>query len=530
MLDSTEAGDLTKVRNRTATLIRDALDSDQPVLVEAPPSSGKTTKAIELARHAEKPITYLAGRIDLYEQAKELCEEQEDIRYERIPAPHRTCDTFKGKTDVSPSVVKRLYAKGYSGRYIHLRFPDKTPCGKSCESFQAMKRIDEDIESIDFLIGHHSHSNRQQYVEDRIVIIDEFNQDSFLRSFSDATSDVVDEPGEIIPEFLNAIAERDDEFPTEAYQDVTDLLQNRDGPTDWKTAIEWVQKHKADRFKTQRAEFVEPSLEPYNRAHTYAPLLTLSLLCTERVCSGIELAPPPDGHLDEVWQDAGLGPATKCLRDRNTGEMYVLEPPDLSSATQVIGLDGTPTVELWNLLFAPEGEFKHKQVVSRDDFTKYLRSAMNMSLIQIGDGKHPYAGGNLSDLDTDRFAAVQALENRKFALISTRKALKQYLNKGILDLFVKQRPAGEEPDDHRVSSDHQALHYGTVKSSNDFEKESLGVVGGMPHPGDDLMQLWAGFCGKSVQSAGYDRMVEDGSFGNRIYKHFAHDQVVQAVL
>jgi len=36
------------------------------------------------------------------------------------------------------------------------------------------------------------------------------------------------------------------------------------------------------------------------------------------------------------------------------GEMYALTPPDLSDAAQIIGLDGTPTIELWNLLFAPE--------------------------------------------------------------------------------------------------------------------------------------------------------------------------------
>ncbi len=199
MLDSTEAGDLNAVRNHTSELIQSALSTDRPILIEAPPNSGKTTNAIELARHTEKPVTYLAGRIDLYEQAEEWCEEQDDIRYERIPAPHRTCDTFKGNTEVSPSVVERLYAKGYSGRYIHLRFPEKTPCGRSCEYFQAMERIDNEIESIDLLIGHHSHCNRQQYVKNRIVIIDEFNPDPFLHTFPDENSNVIDDPGEIIP-------------------------------------------------------------------------------------------------------------------------------------------------------------------------------------------------------------------------------------------------------------------------------------------------------------------------------------------
>lgn len=534
MLDSDEAVNLDVIRDHTETLIREACDSDQPVLIEAPPNSGKTTSAIKLARHAEKPVTYLAGRIDLYEQAEEWGENQDDIRFERIPAPHRSCDTFKGNTEVSPSVVERLYAKGYSGRYIHLRFPDKTPCGRSCEYFQAMKRIDDEIESIDLLIGHHSHCNRHQYVTDRVVVIDEFNPDPFLHSFPDESSNVIDDPGEIIPEFLNEVAESDSEFPAETYQDVTDLLQRRDGPTEWTAAIEWFQKYKASRFDAQRAEFVEPTLEPYNSAHAYAPLLTFSLLCMERIGPGIELAPPPDGHLDEIWQDAGLGPATKCLRNRNTGMMYTLEPPNLSSAAQVIGLDGTPTIELWNLLFAPETEFKHEQVISRDDFTTYLRSAMNMSLIQIGDGWHPYAGGNLSDLDTERFAAVQALEDERFALVSTKKAVEEYHEKGLLDSFVRRNPAQDDEDDsNRVSEHHQALHYATVKSSNDFKTEPVGVVAGMPHPGDDVIRIWAGFCGHPVEITEDDDPAEDRSFGDlgdKIYHHFAHNQVVQAIL
>lgn len=166
MLDSAKAGDIDEVRDYTTELIQSASDADRPVLIEAPPNSGKTTSAIELALHSETPVTYLARRIDLYEQAEELAEEHGEIRYERIPASHRTCPTFSGDNEGSASVVKRLYAKGYSGRDIHLRFPKKTPCGTSCEYFQAMERIDEEIGSIDLLIGHHSHCNRQQYVRD----------------------------------------------------------------------------------------------------------------------------------------------------------------------------------------------------------------------------------------------------------------------------------------------------------------------------------------------------------------------------
>jgi superfamily II DNA or RNA helicase len=69
MLDSTNAGDIDAVREHTTELIQDAAKEDQPVLIEAPPGSGKTTTATGLALETDRPITYLAGRIDLYEQA-----------------------------------------------------------------------------------------------------------------------------------------------------------------------------------------------------------------------------------------------------------------------------------------------------------------------------------------------------------------------------------------------------------------------------------------------------------------------------
>jgi len=533
MLDSTDAGDLSAVRDHTRELIESASDVDGPVLIEAPPNSGKTTNAIRLAREAEKPVTYLARRIDLYEQAEQKAEEYDDLRYERIPAPQRDCETFLGDNDGSATAVQRLYEKGYSGRRIHLEFQDYAPCGMDCDYIDTLETIDEEIESIDLLIGHHSHCTRHQYVRNRIVIIDEFNPDPFLQPFPGDNSTVIDDPGDIVPGFLNALDEVDTGFPTEIYGDVTDLIQRRDGPKGWQEAIDWFREKGASRRSAQNFDFLDPTLGEYDDVHAYAPFLTFSLLCMERIGPGIDLAPPPSGALDEIWQDGDLGPATKCLRDRNTGKMYALTPPDLSAATQVIGLDGTPTIELWNLLFAPDDGFDHQKVIAREDFPTYLRSAMNMSLIQIGDGWHPYAAGNISDSDSNRFTAIQTLEEDAFALVSTKQALERYQDRGLLDAFVKRTDSNQDAADTRVSAEHQALHYATLKSSNAFEKEPLGVVAGMPHPGDDLVQLWAGFCGEAVEvTRSNEEDVEKsfGELGNKIYEYFAHDQVVQAIL
>jgi hypothetical protein len=54
----------------------EACQADEPVLIEAPPASGKTYNAVRLAVQGYK-ILYLAGRTDLYAQAKD---EVEDLK------------------------------------------------------------------------------------------------------------------------------------------------------------------------------------------------------------------------------------------------------------------------------------------------------------------------------------------------------------------------------------------------------------------------------------------------------------------
>lgn len=75
-------------------------------------------------------------------------------------------------------------------------------------------------------------------------------------------------------------------FPAERYRDVTDLIRNRDGPTEWAAAINWFREHGAGRVEAQRFGFLEPTSDPYNKVHAYAPFLTFSLLCMERVGPG----------------------------------------------------------------------------------------------------------------------------------------------------------------------------------------------------------------------------------------------------
>lgn len=527
-----EPRDFASVRQRTSELIHRAAYADQPALIEAPPSSGKTTSAFQLALDADvPPITYYAGRTDLYEQANQWAEQQEKITCEIVPSPHRDCPTFRGDTHQDSRKIKRLYNKGYSACALHMLPPQQayTPCRTpGCEYMHKLDRLDEGLEHIDLLIGHHSHARREKYNRDRLVILDEFNPNPFLTSFPSEDSDIIDDPGEIIPQFLSLIQSQD-EFPSEEYRDITDILEQRARGPEQLDVLDWFRTHGASRDKVEEYDFLDPSARAYDRTHLRAPLLTLSLFCMERVGPGFELAPGPSGAYDEIWRDANLHYNVKCLRNRNTGVMHVLRSPDLSSATQVIGLDGLPTRRLWNLLFSSDVPFEHYSVIDREDYPAFLRSALNMSVIQLGDGMHHYAGGQQSKFDRYRFETVRLREDSYFALISTKNALENYHRDGLLNKYVLQ-DGTEDSSGNKRFPDRKARHYGIIKSSNDFADESLGVVVGTPHPGDSVIQKWAGFCGSVTEPQGKGADKEFGGATEEIYRHFVHNQVIQAIL
>jgi len=186
MLTGDQAENLTAVRSHTDNLVKQAFEAEDPVLVEAPPGSGKTTAALKLAASFDTPVTYLCGRIDLYKEAKKSLENNKNnVNFAEIPSPHRDCPSFKEDSPGNQERLKKLYSKGYSGRKLHyLSTKDAlTPCGDSCEYLKKLNQVENRIDEVDVLIGHHSHSHRNHYINDRIVILDEFNADAFVSSY-----------------------------------------------------------------------------------------------------------------------------------------------------------------------------------------------------------------------------------------------------------------------------------------------------------------------------------------------------------
>ena len=548
MLDSLDAGNISAVRDHTSEIIEDAFDSTEPALIEAPPSSGKTTSTYDLAIESETPVTYLCARTDLYNEAEDHFEQEAGVRnhfeetaaagagtdttFARIPSPHRDCDTFDEDEPGDEEKIKKLYAKGYSGRELHYLDADTiaTPCGANCDYIEKLDEIDKAVESIDILIGHHKHAYSGCYVRDRIVVLDEFNADAFLTGYPDPSTETTDDPRKTIPAFLDSVAEIDSSFPTETFSDITDILVKRNTHEDAAAAKDWFKSRGVSRGEAEEYEFLSESLFPHDNTHLLAPLFTFSLFCMQPVGNKIELAPHSDADIREMWETAGLNPSTRVVRDRNTGEMNVFRPPDLSQAQQVIGLDGLPTPALWNLFLPLEESFALQQVLEKEDLMRYISEGLNMSLTQIGKGMHHYAGGRISPYDEDRLRAITAIEDAKPSLISSKKALGVYSNYDVLEKYVKEINEQENDGDNFEYEPLMAQNFARVKSSNEFGKEDLGVVMGTPYPGDDIVRRWAGLCGNEVKVSGEGEDKTFGEFGYQVFKHLTHNQVVQAIL
>lgn len=514
-----------QVRERTASAIEERADAETPTLIEAPPASGKTWNAIRLAADDGRNITYLSGRTDLYDQAEDIAAELPDVRIARIPSPYRDCPTFRGDNDGDQQTAQRLYQKGLTGRTIHFLGWDTvaTPCqdpstDSRCPYIDQLERLDSQTgdQEIDLLIGNHQHAYRESYIKDRTVVLDEFNPDPFItRYLSGGTSDRIGEnPSSTIAKTLEQI----DELP---FDDITDLIEARDDDSPARLdAVEWFEESGADPGTAR--ELISIPSQPYNTTDTLGLFLVYSLLFMSKVGPGFELAYEP-----ARWRRVGMPAGTRVVRDRNSGEILILRPPALDTATQVIGLDALPTKRLWDVVY--DCEFSHQRILPRVELGTYLTASLDFELIQLGDGMNHYSGGNISSRDPQRFRAARILAGEPFALITRKQALEQYRRQPWFEFCIEQPSEGETIDTD--VGGFCAKHYATIRSSNAFEDRSIGFVSGSPYPGDAVIKRWAALCDEpTIPERATDGQLQDFTgFGSRVYRHFTHHQVVQAV-
>ena len=139
----------------TVDTIIEAIASEKPTIVNAPPGSGKTHSVSRLAKVLDFPVTYLTERRKLYRDMEQLCDDMGVSSYV-LPSPHEDCPTFdqdNSNCQRGEQEARTLYQNGLQGKTIHDVLNLECDEGWSCPYID---RLDFDPENFDVLIGHYT--------------------------------------------------------------------------------------------------------------------------------------------------------------------------------------------------------------------------------------------------------------------------------------------------------------------------------------------------------------------------------------
>lgn len=478
-------------RDRCREQITQAIRHDETVLLDALPAMGKSSSVSRAVEQTGQPVTVLTARHDLYDQHAEWCE-QRDLSHLTLPAFHRDCRTAAGEYgDEWANRVRELYDRGVKPKTLHLRghhhLGQPLPC-RDDGGCPYHRRWDFDPDEYDVLIGHFTHAFKEEVIDDRVVVFDEAPFEAFVDPL----------PGQAVSSAVSIYLEQRADPP---FADKTAIVEGRGDPEQQEEACDWCR----DQGLAPDSGFV---LETDNEnARAVAPLLVFGLLTAENLGNGWERA---------VVDDVGdRGDRVLVARQRNNEEeTYLLHAPQLESAKGVLGLEGMATPELWQL--ALDTPLDHREVLNADERRAFLNEGLGLDLIQTTpDAVYPYSGGGSVNVEKDEalIRAVRRREETTPALISTKQAIRQYEQAGLLT--------------HIDESE----HYGNLTGSNQFKGQRIGLVIGSQHYGDDYIERWGAFADETIERRpeGKGLELDYGEFGNRVLTHMRENQVLQAV-
>jgi hypothetical protein len=470
---------LSTARDRCKEMVIDAFESGDYVLVDALPTLGKSHGTVAAAEHTELPTTILMGRghKEQYGQYREWCAER-DLSCYRLPSFHEDCPTANGQNgDDWKERLHDCHNRGLSASLIHEELEPPCVDSGSCP-YEAKLNFDPD--SFDVLIGHYRHAHFPKVTNGRVVALDEYPGGAFLTSFE--------------RDFSGRVTRFLDTATKIPYGSYIDLIAGRDNSRELQKALDVLEREYINGRWTH-AVLNDPD------KHALTPRLVYRLLQCVR--------------LDADWEIHIDGSGTRMAHDKYHESVHLLDPPDFSNPCAVIGLDGTPTWWLWNLVLGGIDRNRlltHRRVLSESERRDFLD--VRYQIYQTSNNQVAYAGGNGINAQRDG-ALLRAISQRygeKPALITSKKAE---------DIHGQQGISGE------VST---TRHYGNLKGSNQLKEKELGVVIGSTHYGPKFVRKWAALSCMPVGSPQPGTSGSMRSIEEEILKHMREHQVLQAIL
>ena len=516
------------VWNRCTSTIERALESGAHTVIEAIPSVGKSTGTIKAVANTEVPITVLTSRHDLYDDYRERCEDH-DLSCKELPSFHRDCPTANGEYGRKwKTAVRSAYRHGLSGKEIHAHdeqlFGKPLPCdhGHEC-SYK--RNWDFDAEDYDVLIGNYVHAYNKNMTTDRTVVFDEFPQENLVEEFD------MEEVALIVGHFLK----KNKEIPFENHKEV---IEHRGDDERRHEAEQWFLDNEGDngiqrdttarineglgknQSRSGKAKWNE---KKHTRNHPLAPLLTYALINGQDLGNEWEYSNLELGFASDYGR---LSPCVSALNwDSRT--LYILRPPQLTEANGVICLDGTPELQLWQTVV--DKDLTKQQVLSEDERCEYLTDVLGYTLVQTTDRANHYSSGRQTNPEKDGalFETVRQETGVQPALISTKQAVGLYDDTDVLTPITDA--SGE--DELRESTNIE--WYGNMKGTNSLKDETVGIVSGAQHFGDDFVEKWCALNNEATDHIDGKTDINrqyTTELGNTVQRNMRENNVFQAIM
>lgn len=473
-----------RVRCRRDEVIQDGFASSEVALIEALPASGKSYGVLRWGAKTGNQITVLAPHHDLLNEYEDWCAEL-NLSVKRLPSFHRDCESVSLTGDGEPKdeqtkEILGLYRQGVKGETIHQQankcLGDDLPCQHN-QRCSYIEKLNTDTDAYDVLLGHYLHAYQTDWTDERYVAIDEFPGDAFVQEFT----------GKVAPA-VTAYLQQEDCLP---FRDYEELLNRRSEFPDE------VEAWKREVWSHYDASHVLRSAN--SSAHSLGPLMTMANLEMDR--------------LENRWRYANLGDGKVAARNTEHEWSFLL-PPDFKGAESVVVLDGTPVIELWELVMGTEVD----RIPLFDDAQRqaYLDDVLGLDLVQTTENWNAYQGGDAVSptVDIPVVEKIGQVEGQNPGVITSKKGLTQYESHGLDSLASKTE------------------NYGGLKGINSFGTTRVGVILGNPHPGDDVIKKWSALANYSTErregTEGKD--TDYGHFGNCVMEAQIKNEVLQAAM
>ncbi|MFB6198958.1 MAG: hypothetical protein ABEI52_11945, partial [Halobacteriaceae archaeon] len=317
-------------------------------------------------------------------------------------------------------------------------------------------------------------------LDDRIVIVDEDPGDAFQTRFN-AT-----ELHQVIREYL----EGNDAIPVSNLDSIKLLRQD-------KKAFEEARKEVLDHLEGEDRLTLSTRVLRNGEGHVDAGYAIQTLLAATEDADHFGGGPRRE-VLDNGVEFARLDGSVVGAYDPVSGELAIRRTPRFQSAAAVVGLDGTPIIELWRGRLGLDN-LERVRVLCDECRQTYLQDVLGYQIIQTSPYIKPYSGATAErvsfDKDRGLLHEVSQRSDGRVGLITTKQVKEELLNR---------------EDGNDVPIPREAVgHFQNIRGSNEFAGDEIqyGVVVGSPNPGPDELRLLAGLSGDAFAT---EKVVKDG--------------------